>query len=102
MKGILTKHIPLNAEAERSLHTVISEMEPDIALLCCANIAREIYAYEKTRELDDQKTGPQIVTRSHGAAPVKGRTGKVKVFELLSLDGTAAEEPGEDEHAAAG
>lgn len=52
MKGILTKHIPLNPEAERSLHTVISEMEPDIALLCCANIAREIYIYEKNRELD--------------------------------------------------
>lgn len=58
----------------------------------------EILISEETRRL----AGPQIVTRSHGAAPVKGRTGKVKVFELLSLGGAAAEEPGEDEHAAAG
>ncbi|MCB1681829.1 MAG: hypothetical protein KDI65_07845 [Alphaproteobacteria bacterium] len=52
IKGVLTQHIPLNAEAEHSIHTVISELEPDMALLCCANIAKEIYAYEKSRELD--------------------------------------------------
>lgn len=52
IKGVMNRQIPLNAEAEHSIHTVISEMEPDMALLCCANIAKEIYAYEKTRELD--------------------------------------------------
>lgn len=52
IKGVLNRQIALNAEAEHSIHTVISEMEPDMALLCCANIAKEIYGYEKTRELD--------------------------------------------------
>jgi len=55
----------------------------------------EILMSDETRKL----AGPAIVTRSHGAAPVKGRTSKVKVFELLGLDGPASLEAGEDEHA---
>ncbi|MCB1592423.1 MAG: hypothetical protein KDI90_08235 [Alphaproteobacteria bacterium] len=52
IKGALNGQIALNPEAEHSIHTVISEMEPDIALLCCAHIAQEIYKFEKARELD--------------------------------------------------
>jgi adenylate cyclase len=55
----------------------------------------EILISEETRKL----AGPAIVTRSHGAASVKGRTSKVKVFELLGLGGPASVEPGEDAHA---
>jgi len=58
----------------------------------------EILISEDTRKL----AGPAVVTRSHGAAPIKGRTSKVRVFELLRLDETKTEGPGETEHAAAG
>jgi class 3 adenylate cyclase len=57
----------------------------------------EILLSDDTRKL----AGPAIVTRSHGAAPVKGRTSKVKVFELLGLSDPASVEPGEDAHALA-
>ncbi|WP_368911851.1 adenylate/guanylate cyclase domain-containing protein [Taklimakanibacter deserti] len=58
----------------------------------------EILISEDTRKL----AGPAIVTRSHGAAPIKGRTSKVMVFELLRLAEKKSEEPGEIQHAAAG
>lgn len=52
IRGALSDHIALTIEAQHSIHTVISEMEPDIALLCCAHIAQEIYKFEKARDLD--------------------------------------------------
>lgn len=59
----------------------------------------EILISEATRKL----AGPQVVTRSHGAAPIKGRTGAVNVFELLRLEEPAvAEEPGEAPYVVAG
>lgn len=58
----------------------------------------EILISEETRKL----AGPAIVTRSHGAAPVKGRTSKVRVFELLRLDDRESEGLGETNHAASG
>jgi class 3 adenylate cyclase len=58
----------------------------------------EILISEDTRKL----AGPAIVTRSHGAAPIKGRTSKVKVFELLRLDDGGSEGRGETNHAATG
>jgi class 3 adenylate cyclase len=46
----------------------------------------EILISEETRKL----AGPQVISRSLGASPVKGRTGAVKVFELVSVDDAAA------------
>jgi class 3 adenylate cyclase len=57
----------------------------------------EILISDETRKL----AGPAIVTRSHGAAALKGRTSKVKVFELLGTDEPASVEPREDAHAVA-
>lgn len=42
----------------------------------------EILISAATREL----AGPHVVTRSHGAAAIKGRTNTVQVFELIDLD----------------
>lgn len=42
----------------------------------------EILISEPTRKL----AGTSLVTRTHGATLVKGRTGKVKIFELVSLE----------------
>jgi adenylate cyclase len=55
----------------------------------------EILISEETRKL----AGPQIVTRSHGTAAIKGRTSKVKVFELMRLDDAATEKAQEAEYA---
>jgi adenylate cyclase len=57
----------------------------------------EILVSDETRKL----AGPTIVTRSHGAAAVKGRTSKVDVYELLRLDGPAPVERDEQPHAVA-
>jgi class 3 adenylate cyclase len=57
----------------------------------------EILISDETRKL----AGPAIATRSHGAASVKGRTSKVKVFELLGLSGPAPAESDEEAHAVA-
>lgn len=58
----------------------------------------EILISEETRRL----AGPQVIARTLGAAPVKGRTGAVKVLELLRLDEAApAADPEEARHATA-
>jgi class 3 adenylate cyclase len=57
----------------------------------------EILISDETRKF----AGPAIVTQSHGAAALKGRTSKVKVFELLGTDEPASVEPREDAHAVA-
>jgi adenylate cyclase len=49
----------------------------------------EILISEETRKL----AGPQVVTRSHGAAAIKGRTSTVKVFELVRLEEAASQKP---------
>jgi adenylate cyclase len=55
----------------------------------------EILMSDETRKL----AGPSIVTQSHGAAAVKGRTSKVKVFELMGVNDAGLVEPAEAAHA---
>jgi adenylate cyclase len=58
----------------------------------------EILISEQTRKL----AGPGVITKSHGAAVVKGRTSKVRIFELLGLESAVSEETEGIVHAAGG
>jgi class 3 adenylate cyclase len=62
------------------------------------DLKAEILISEETCKL----AGPAVVTQSHGAASIKGRTRTVQVFELLRLEESASiEVPEKVEHAAA-
>ena len=52
IKGALEKGIPLDDEGEHTVHAVISNFQPDMAILCCARIAKEIYTYQKSQGND--------------------------------------------------
>lgn len=70
--------------AERLSYTAIGDVVNVASRLEALGkeLKAEILISEETRKL----AGPQVITRSLGAAPVKGRTGAVKVFELLRLE----------------
>lgn len=58
----------------------------------------EILISEETCKL----AGPGLMTRPHGAAPLKGRTSKVRVFELVDISLDRSDLAGEVAHAAIG
>jgi adenylate cyclase len=51
-------------------------------------LGAEILISEETRKL----AGEGLATKAHGAALLKGRTGKVRVFELLGFEACAIDE----------
>lgn len=52
IRGALRQNIPLGSEAEYTMHTLLSDFDPDMAILCTVNIVREVCAYEELKNND--------------------------------------------------
>ncbi len=52
INGILDHDLLFDKHAENILHSVISNFDPDMALLCCANIGKIIYEFESSTDCD--------------------------------------------------
>ncbi|MGE0239345.1 MAG: adenylate/guanylate cyclase domain-containing protein [Parvibaculaceae bacterium] len=85
--------------AERLSYTAIGDVVNVASRL--EALGKELNAEILISDMTRKLAGRQIVTRSHGMAPIKGRTSKVKVFELLHLDDAATDDVGDATHAVA-